>query len=61
MLTKLISLLVLPAEIFQIFSNPPISCLTAYQPTIRPTSGGRIGPVYSHHEEYRRIITNMLF
>ena len=52
MLTKLIPLLVLPVEIFQIFLNPPAFHLTACQPAVRPTSGGRIGPVFSHHEEY---------
>ena len=51
------------------FSNPPgfrlTACqpasLTACQPAVRPTSGGSIGPVFSHHEGYRRVITNLLF
>ena len=47
------------------FWNPPVfclsTCLPAYLPVIRPTSGGRIRPVFSHNTEYQHTNTNLLF
>ena len=49
--------------------NPPVfrlpasfpASLPASLPAVRPTSGGRIGPVFSHNTEYRLANTDLLF
>ena len=45
--------------------NPPVfrlpTSLPPCLPAVRPTSGGRIGPIFSHNTEYRLANTDLLF
>ena len=43
------------------FRNSPVFRLPASLPAVRPTSGGRIGPIFSHNTEYRFANTDLLF
>ena len=45
------------------FKNPVPQdfCLLALQPYVRPTSHGRMGPVFSHNAGDCCLIKNMLF
>ena len=51
-----------PVEHFKNFEiHPYFFCQPACLPTIRPTSGGRILPVFSYSTEYRHANKDLLF
>ena len=41
--------------------HPYFVCRPPSLPVVRPTSGGRIGPIFSHNTEYRLANTDLLF
>ena len=43
------------------FQNPPVFCQPACLPAVRPTSGRRIGQIFSYNTEYRLVNTDLLF
>ena len=57
-LNKIKFRIVKPVEKFQNFEIHPY--FVCRLPAVRPTSGGRIGPIFSHNTEYRFANTDLL-